>query len=268
MLHICTQLAAGGVSMTSSSEARDCRPLEASFDTGGCTDIGLLALASDHAIETEMHRMLRSDDIRLHVSRLVSSNTVNMQNLAGIAEGIEAACSVLLPESSLSVIAYGCTSGTIAAGEARILEILKRLKPSCTPTTPITAARAALDALGISSLSVLTPYPRDVHLAVVDHLKNRGLTIVESAYFGVSEDRRITEIASESLEAAVDDLSGGDSGVVFVSCTAVTIVDQIAKLERKTGKTIITSNQALAWHCLRLCGLDLKVPGYGRLFEI
>lgn len=253
---------------TSSGEPRDCRLLQASFDTGGCTDIGLLALASDHAIETEMHRMLRSDDIRLHVSRLASSNTVNMQNLAGIAEGIEAACSVLLPESSLSVIAYGCTSGTIAAGETRILDILNRLKPGCKPTTPITAARAAFEAMGISKLSVLTPYPREVHLAVVDHLKDRRLNIVQSAYFGVSEDRRITEIALESLEAAIDELAGGDSGAVFVSCTALTIVDAIAHLEQKTGRTIITSNQALAWHCLRLSGSNLKVPGYGRLFEI
>jgi maleate isomerase len=252
---------------TSSGESRDCRLLQAAFDTRSCTDIGLLALASDHAIETEMHRLLQSDDVRLHVSRLASSNAVNMQNLAGIAEGIEAACSVLLPESRLSVIAYGCTSGTIAAGETRILNILKRLRPGCIPTTPITAALAAFEAMGISRLSVLTPYPRDVHLAVVDHLKNRGLNILQSAYFGVSEDRRITEIASESLESAVDQLADGDNGAVFVSCTALTIVDAIAHLERKTGRTIITSNQALAWHCLRLSGSNLKLPAYGRLFE-
>lgn len=255
-----------GVSMASSKDSGGCRFLQASFEGENRTDIGLLALASDHAIETEMHRMLRSDDIRLHVSRLASSNTVNMQNLAGIAEGIEAACSVLLPESALSVIAYGCTSGTIAAGEARILDILRRLKPACIPTTPVTAACAALQALEISDISVLTPYPRDVHLAVVEHLEKRGLKIVQSAYFGVSEDRRITEIASKSLEIAIEDLPGGEA--VFVSCTALTIVDQIAHLERKTGRTIITSNQALAWHCLRLAGSSLKLPGYGRLFEI
>src|SRR5690349_3373465 len=179
MLRVCARSWLPGVSMTTSrGQSRDCRLLEASFDTASCTDIGLLALASDHAIETEVHRMLRSDDVRLHVSRLVSSNTVNMQNLAGIAEGIEAACSLLLPESSLSVIAYGCTSGTIAAGEARILDILRRLKPACIPTTPVTAACAALQALEISDISVLTPYPRDVHLAVVEHLEKRGLKIV------------------------------------------------------------------------------------------
>src|SRR5687768_786517 len=103
----------------SSGESRDCRFMQASFETRTCADIGLLALASDHAIESEVRRMLPPDEVCLHVSRLASSNTVNMQNLAGIAEGIETACSVLLPESALSVIAYGCTSGTVAAGEVR-----------------------------------------------------------------------------------------------------------------------------------------------------
>src|SRR5262245_19991014 len=124
---------------TSNGDSRGCRALQPSFEPRNCADIGLLALASDHAIESEVRRVLRSDEVCIHISRLADSNTVNMQNLVGIAEGIEAACSVLLTESALSVIAYGCTSGTIAAGEARILDILKRLKPGCTPTTPVTA---------------------------------------------------------------------------------------------------------------------------------
>jgi maleate isomerase len=251
----------------SSGESPDCRALQPSFETRACADIGLLALASDHAIQSEVGRVLPPDETCLHVSRLVSSNTVSMQNLAGIAEGIEVACSVLLPGTPLSVIAYGCTSGTVAAGEPRILETLKRCKPGAAPTTPITAARAAFKALGLSELSVLTPYPREVHLAVVHHLESHGLDIVRSAYFGVSEDRQITEIDSESLESAIDELARGDGRAIFVSCTALRIVDDIARLERKTGKIILTSNQALAWHCLRLSGKDREIQDYGCLFD-
>jgi maleate isomerase len=253
---------------SSQEDSLDCRLLPASFEDRKCVDIGLLALATDHAIESEVRRILSSDELCLHVSRLASSNTVNMENLAGIAEGIEAACSLLLPETALSVIAYGCTSGTVAAGEARILETLKRLRPGCRATTPITAARAAFDALKVSKLAVLTPYPREVHLAVVNHLKGHGLDIVQSAYLGVSEDIRITEITSGSLEAAVDELSGESGAAIFVSCTALRVVANIARLERRSGKPIVTSNQALAWHCLRLSGLDVKVQGHGRLFEV
>jgi len=255
--------------MTSdTANTRDCRLLQPWFETRTNADIGLLALASDHAIEGEMHRMLPGDEVSLHISRLASSNTVNMQNLAGIAEGIEAACSVLLPQSDLSVIAYGCTSGTIAAGETRVLELLGRMKPGSKPTTPITAACAAFEALGVLDLSVLTPYPEDVHVAVVDHLKRQGFNILQSVYLGVGEDRRITEVAPESLAEAIEELSQGESRAIFVSCTALRIVSHIADLEQKTGKTIVTSNQALAWHCLRLSNTDLRIQGYGRLFEV
>ncbi|WP_411431441.1 hypothetical protein [Sinorhizobium meliloti] len=41
----------------------------------------------------------------------------------------------------------------------------------------------------------------------------------------------------------------------------------IAELEKEIGKTIITSNQALCWHALRLSGCQHIVPGRGRLFE-
>lgn len=29
-----------------------------------------------------------------------------------------------------------------------------------------------------------------------------------------------------------------------------------------------SSNHALAWHCLRLAGIDDKLPQYGRLFTL
>ena len=65
--------------MRSSKEnARDCRLLPASFEARKCVDIGLLALATDHAIESEVRRVLWSDEVCLHVSRLASSNIVNM----------------------------------------------------------------------------------------------------------------------------------------------------------------------------------------------
>lgn len=249
------------------ASAEDCRRLPASFEPRPYVDMGLLALAADHAIESEVRRPL-PDSVCVHVSRIPSPNKFDMESLSDIAGGIEAGCSVLLPESSLSVIAYGCTSGTVVAGEARIIDTLKRLRPEAAATTPITAALAAFGALQISRVSVLTPYARDVHMAVVDYVRDRGMTVTESAYFDVGEDRRITAIAAESLSSAVDALSRSSSDAVFVSCTALRVVGWISQLERRIGKPVITSNQALAWHCLRLSGSERRIAGYGRLFEM
>ena len=54
---------------------------------------------------------------------------------------------------------------------------------------------------------------------------------------------------------------------VFISCTSVKIVDSIVKLENKIKIPITSSNHALAWHCLRLAGIDDSFPNLGKLYE-
>jgi len=40
----------------------------------------------------------------------------------------------------------------------------------------------------------------------------------------------------------------------------------ILKAEQRLGKPVISSNQALAWHLLRLSGVDKELPHFGYLF--
>ena len=53
---------------------------------------------------------------------------------------------------------------------------------------------------------------------------------------------------------------------VFISCTSVKIADSIKKLENKINIPITSSNHALAWHCLRLAGIDDNFPNLGKLY--
>jgi maleate isomerase len=34
------------------------------------------------------------------------------------------------------------------------------------------------------------------------------------------------------------------------------------------GKPVTSSNHAMAWHCLRLAGVDDALPQFGRLFTL
>ncbi len=51
----------------------------------------------------------------------------------------------------------------------------------------------------------------------------------------------------------------------LVSCTAVRSAEVIDALEQELGRPVVTSNQAIAWHCLRKGGIDDKVRGFGAL---
>jgi maleate isomerase len=59
------------------------------------------------------------------------------------------------------------------------------------------------------------------------------------------------------------DRRGADA--IFVSCTSLCIAAAIAEIESASGPPLVTSNQALAWHCLQLAGRPARLSGFGRL---
>ena len=54
---------------------------------------------------------------------------------------------------------------------------------------------------------------------------------------------------------------------MFVSCTSLRVAEIAAEVEAACGKPLLSSNLAMAWHCLRLAGVDDPVPEFGTLFE-
>ena len=55
---------------------------------------------------------------------------------------------------------------------------------------------------------------------------------------------------------------------MFVSCTSLRLVEAVAGIEAELGKPVTSSNHALAWHCLRLAGIDDPRPELGALFAL
>jgi maleate isomerase len=76
---------------------------------------------------------------------------------------------------------------------------------------------------------------------------------------------------SGTQEAAVADAAAAldtpESEAVFVSCTALRAVGMVAELEARLGKPVLTSNQAMFWHALRLSGVDEAIPERGTLLR-
>ena len=61
---------------------------------------------------------------------------------------------------------------------------------------------------------------------------------------------------------ASDDVDG-----VFISCTNLRAAAIIPEAERTLNKPVTASNHALAWHLLRLAGIDDTHARAGRLFQ-
>ena len=117
--------------------------------------IGLITLASDFRIEKDFNNIIYGKDIDLFCNRIQSYNPLTNETLKKMADDIPTVVKNILPDQKIDCIAYGCTSGTIAAGYASIYEKVNSTKPNTKVTTPITSAINALKALKINKLSIL-----------------------------------------------------------------------------------------------------------------
>ena len=68
------------------------------------------------------------------------------------------------------------------------------------------------------------------------------------------------------VEAIIGVAATAPCQAVFVSCTNARTLDIIEPAEQRLGIPVLSSTQALAWHMLRLAGLEDRRSGYGQLF--
>ncbi len=224
-------------------------------------EIGLIAVATDHAIETELRLFLPPERASIYVTRVALPDHFDLESLRATSAGLAAAAALLVPGSPLDVLAYGCTSATVAIGEAAVFERLRRDRPAIPCSTPISAAMAAFARFGAARVALLTPYPRAVHEAIAAFLDAHDLTVADQACLGIDSDSGISRVTAAQLRDAVGRLRLVGADAIFLSCTALRTAGLIDALEAETGLPVITSNQALAWHCLEQTG---RAGGLGR----
>jgi maleate isomerase len=149
---------------------------------------------------------------------------------------------------------YGCTSGTVAAGERMIAERLAAHRPGKLSTNPLTAAMAALRFLCARRIGLLTPYPHGVHSAVVGALASE-FAVARSRCLGIEVDGEISRVHADAILDASRPLAV-EVDALFLSCTSLRLAGSIDRFEAELGVPVVTSNQALAWHILQLVGLE------------
>ncbi len=230
--------------------------------------IGLVVLATDQTMEHEFRALLRLAGVAFYESRVFSENDINPATLRAIGPRIGPSVDLILPNIALDVVAFGCTSATITLGEEAVFAEIRKARPNVACTTPFTAALAAFQALGVRGIGLLTPYAAEINENLVSYFEGRGANIAAVATFDRRDDRDAARISVMSIETAVQRMAA-TSGVdaIFVSCTSLRVAEAVAGLERRIGVPVTSSNHSMAWHSLRLAGVDDSQPAAGRLFE-
>ena len=229
--------------------------------------IGLITLASDFRIEKDFHNIIYGRGIDLYSNRIKSYNPLTNETLKKMADDITDVTSEILPDQNLDCVAYGCTSGTIAAGYKSIYEKINLAKPNTKVTTPITSTINALKNLKINKLSIFTPYTDEINQSVIKYFKDENIEISELSYFNIASDLDIGKVDPNHLYDVLSRQDLSNSDALFVSCTALPVLSIIKDLEKKLGKIILSSNQTLIWDTLNQIDYKNKIEGYGELFN-
>ena len=242
--------------------------IEPKFNLKANPTIGLITLGSDFRIEKDFNNIIYGKDIDLYVNRIHCYNPLTNVTLAKMADDITEVTNDILPGETIDCVAYGCTSGTIAAGYKTIKSKINLAKPDAKVTTPITSTIKALKKLDIKKISIFTPYTKEINDSVVSYFNNENIIINSLTYFDIASDLDIGKVDENYLFDILSKINLEDSDALFVSCTALPVLSIIDKLEKKLNKIVLSSNQTLIWEALNLVGNKESVTGYGKIFEI
>ena len=102
---------------------------------------------------------------------------------------------------------------------------------------------------------------------VADYIQARGFDVPVFGSFNEQDDGSCHALRPLPVKRGVQTvLSHAAVDAVFVSCTSVRLAEAARDIEAETGVPITSSNHAMAWHALRLAGVDDAMPQWGQLF--
>ena len=234
--------------------------------------IGVLVPFTNTTLEKELIRMFPSN-ASLHFTRMGGYSLEDIpgddqmfaMGEADISEPLR-----LITAVSPDVILYGCTSATLSHG-LNFDSNLKSTITSASGVETITAAGAlvsAIKTLGVRKVAFVSPYVAELNdlaskflseacFEVVSRAEpSRPLKAVEQGALG--EDK-VYELAIKANSAEAE--------VIVLSCTDIQTLDVINKLEKETGKPVISSNQSMMFALAQMFSIPKNRNWSGSIFN-
>ena len=232
--------------------------------------VGVIVPSLNTIIEDDL-RLFMPADVRYHIARgrfKRENGKVTHNSLIGLGEEAPALAAEL-NDANMDAIVFNCTGSSIAGGydfSARIVEKIEKEtgKPA---TTTILSIYRALRALGIRKLVHVCPFTPEFSDEEADHLRHEGFDVVGTAGMGHTDARVAALMTPEEIYDNALKMDRPDAEAMFLACANVRAMEAIAPLEKKLGKPVISSNQAVLWELLVMVDRPTDNEAGGSLFR-
>jgi len=212
--------------------------------------VGLMIPSSNTMMEVDFTRDL-PPGVALHTARMFMEDTTPAGESRMLDEfALPAARD--LGTARPDVVVFGCTSAGALRGNDYDTELCGQITElTGAPTvSTIGAVRAAIEASGVASIGVITPYADELNEKIRASIEADGTQVAGITGLGITDNFEIAEVAPhEIVTFAVRALgplaAGGLIDLVFASCTNFGAMAARPAIAERLGLPVITSNQAV-----------------------
>jgi maleate isomerase len=238
---------------------------------GTRTRIGLLVPSTNTTCEADFQLVLPRR-FTVHGQRLwLTNDAEGDESMVRMNAEIETGARYLAT-ARVDAISYGCTTGSFFRGPGWDREMVASIEQTARVPAVATSPSvvAALRAFGARRLSVATPYPPWNNARLRAYLEAHGFEVLNLEAEPHAARAGNQGINDQDPSVIVDFASRAcrpDADALLCSCTAWRSVEAVEPLEQRTGKLVVTSNQASIWATLQRLGHTEPIAGFGRLLR-
>ncbi len=228
--------------------------------------IGTIVPVSNTTNEIEFNR-LKPDGVTVHFTRVPLDTDPAADDFKAML--ISASCAAEeLAAAGADVIAYGCTSGSMACPPDRLISAMEKAsgKPSLTTAGAILKA---LETLGVKRIAMATPYTDVTNEKERGFMERHGFEVTAIKGLGMGGSlqkiQKISRVRSSEIQQHAKSVDSQKADALLICCTDFGSADVVETLEDELGKPVITSNTATFWASMRSAGIAKPITGFGKL---
>jgi maleate cis-trans isomerase len=233
------------------------------------TRIGVMVPSTNTTFEADF-QLVAPPDVTIHGQRLWLTNDAAGEDGMNRMNAEMETGARYLATARVDVVAYGCTTGSFYRGPGWDRDMITTIE-GAAGVPAVAAAPAVVEALrsfGARRISVATPYPDWNNQKIRAYLEAVGFEVLN-----VEGEPRAARAGNQGINdqdpadvvAFASRVCRPEADALLCSCTAWRSLEVVGELERRTGKPVVTSNQASVWAAFRKVGIAVTKAGFGRL---